>query len=45
MTIADGRTTRPVNWLKASFFGLLFVMGLIVLWVDERFVRPKRKPA
>ena len=29
---------RPVNWLKTGFFGLLFVMGLIVLWVDERFV-------
>lgn len=38
MTIADGRAVRPVNWLKTGFFILLFVMGLIVLWADERFV-------
>jgi len=38
MTIADGRAAKPVNWLKATFFILLFLMGLIVLWVDERFV-------
>jgi len=38
MTIADGRAVRPVNWLKTGFFVLLFAMGLIVLWVDERFV-------